>query len=82
MLTTEGRAVYDNIRKIDMSSFRKLQFRWYSPYYIRYIGGNRTYILETLDRVLIQLLYTLNRVKKFFQLDGIWLEVDGCNELR
>lgn len=69
--------VYHNVRKIDMSSFRKLQYRWEGPYKVRRIEDRDTYFLETLDGVPIRTPYTPNRVKKFFKLDGVWLEADG-----
>ncbi len=30
--------------------------------------------METLDSIPLAILFTANRVKKFFEVDGVWLE--------
>jgi hypothetical protein len=69
--------VYNNLRQIDMSSFRKLENRWEGPFRVREIKERDTYFLQTLDGIPIRTPYTPNRVKKFFKMDDVWLEADG-----
>jgi transposase InsO family protein len=66
--------IYNNVRKIDMSSFRKLEFRWEGPFRVRRIADDGNYFLETLDGIPIRSPFSPPRVKKFFQLDGVWVE--------
>ena len=69
--------VYNNLRAINMSSVRKLEFRWEGPYRVRNIKNRSTYFLETLDGDEILTPYPPNRIKKFFKVEGVWLEADG-----
>ena len=68
--------VWDSLREIDMSSWRKLTYRWDGPYRVKNIGAKGTYVLETLDGVELEPTYSSRRVKKFFKYNGVWLEVD------
>ena len=69
--------VYNTLRTIDMSSVRKLEFRWEGPYRVRKIKDRGTYFLRTLDGDDILTPYPPNRIKKFFKLDDVWIEADG-----
>jgi hypothetical protein len=70
--------VYDNVRSIDMSSVRKLQYRWQGPFRVKEIRDRNAYVLETLDGVTIATPFAAHRVKKFFKARGdVWLEADG-----
>ncbi|KAK3364862.1 hypothetical protein B0T24DRAFT_712174, partial [Lasiosphaeria ovina] len=44
---------YDVVRKIDMSTLRKLTYRWNGPYRVRKFASKQVYLLETLDGVKI-----------------------------
>ncbi len=65
---------YDVVRRIDMSSFRKLQYRWDGPFRVREIRERDTFMLESLEGIPMRTPFTANRVKKFFEVDGVWLE--------
>ena len=67
--------IYNNVRRIDMSSFRKLEYRWEGPFRVRRVGDDGNYFLDTLDGIPIRTPYSPPRIKKFFQLDGVWVEV-------
>ena len=68
--------VYDEARRIDKSTFRKLQWRWKGPYRVREIAPKRVYLLSTLDGCPIDGSFPPKRVKRFFQLDGVMVAED------
>ena len=73
--------MYNNIRQINMSSNRKLQYWWDGPFRVRAIKERNIYWLETLDGMPLRLPFLASRIKKFFKLDDIWLKVDSTDHL-
>ncbi|KAK3946494.1 hypothetical protein QBC32DRAFT_195058, partial [Pseudoneurospora amorphoporcata] len=48
---------YDNERSIDMSSSKKLTYRWKGPYRVREVKNKNEYFIETLDGIAIDRSY-------------------------
>lgn len=71
--------VYDVVRKIDMSSARKLTWRWKGPFKVRKIASKNEYLLETMDGTPITNSVAPDRIKKFFKLDGVWVEPENIH---
>jgi hypothetical protein len=69
--------VYNTVRNIDLSSVRKLEYRWEGPFRVRKIKQRGTYFLKTLDGETILTPYPAVRIKKFFKEEGVWMEADG-----
>ena len=60
---------YDSVREIDMSSNRKLDFRWLGPYQIYVASKDKGYYkLKELrpDRVLLRGTFLESRLKLFY----------------
>src|ERR1700742_3166782 len=58
---------YDTAGKIDMSSEKKLAFRWFGPF--RIVQANTlkgTYTLAELDGTQLNGTYAANRLKRFY----------------
>src|SRR5580700_6047581 len=59
--------------EIDMSSEKKLAYKWIGPYRIRTaIPEKGTYILEEFDGTLLPGTFAGNRLKKFVKREGIY----------
>ena len=64
--------VIDEQRKSDHSSFRKLTYRWFGPYFIEEACRNNVFKLRTPDGILLSGTYPPRRLKKFVNHAGIW----------
>ncbi|KAL2153555.1 hypothetical protein VTH82DRAFT_4710 [Thermothelomyces myriococcoides] len=69
--------VRNDIRRIDMSSARKLEYRWEGPHRVKATGDKGAYFLETLDGIPLEGSFASDRVKRFVRIDDTWVEPDG-----
>jgi len=73
----------DQLRLIDKSVNRKLQYRWQGPFRIRKIEKQGTYHLQQLDGVWKAGTYPAWRLKKFVRTaEGVLLAADGDDAIR
>jgi len=64
---------HDAQSEIDISSDRKLAYKWYRPYRVKTAFLEKgTYILEEFDRTLLPGIFAGNRLKKFVKREGIY----------
>ena len=66
---------------MDMSTAKKLAYRWMGPYCMRSaIPEKGTYKLEKFDGTLIPGTHLGNRLKKFVKREGFYIPVDTKDE--